>query len=55
VSGRNIHTWTKWIGYDPEQNYAQGYGAGNTEGAFGDVPDFPNVSSYVLGLNVSLR
>ena len=54
VSGRNIYTWKKWIGYDPEQNYAQGFGAGNTEGAFPN-PNFPNVASYVFGLTLSLR
>ncbi|WP_226163520.1 SusC/RagA family TonB-linked outer membrane protein [Hymenobacter terricola] len=55
VSGRNLYTWKKWIGYDPEQNYAQGFGAGNTEGAFGSVPNFPNVASYVFGINLGLR
>jgi TonB-linked SusC/RagA family outer membrane protein len=54
VSGRNLYTWKKWIGYDPEQNYAQGFGAGNTEGAFPN-PNFPNVASYVFGLTLGLR
>ncbi|QKG54432.1 SusC/RagA family TonB-linked outer membrane protein [Hymenobacter sp. BRD67] len=54
VSGRNLYTWTKWIGWDPEQNYAQGYGAGNTEGAFPN-PNFPNVATYVFGVNLTLR
>ncbi|MCC3153222.1 TonB-dependent receptor [Hymenobacter sp. BT770] len=54
VSGRNIYTWKKWIGYDPEQNYGQGYGAGNTEGQFAE-PNFPNVASFVFGVNLGLR
>ena len=54
VSGRNLYTWKKWIGYDPEQNYGQGFGAGNTEGQFAD-PNFPNVASYVFGINLGLR
>ncbi|GAB3855151.1 TonB-dependent receptor [Hymenobacter terrigena] len=54
VSGRNIYTWKKWIGYDPEQDYGQGFGAGNTEGQFAN-PNFPNVASYVFGVNLNLR
>jgi TonB-linked SusC/RagA family outer membrane protein len=50
VSGRNLYTWTKWVGWDPEQNYAIGSGTGN-----GGVTNFPNVRTFVAGLNVSLR
>ncbi|HEX8506607.1 MAG TPA: TonB-dependent receptor [Hymenobacter sp.] len=53
VSGRNIYTWTKWIGWDPEQNYSQGNGTG--DGAVDGVPNFPNVASYVFGLSLGLR
>ncbi|WP_426492685.1 SusC/RagA family TonB-linked outer membrane protein [Hymenobacter sp. 102] len=52
ASGRNLYTWTKWVGYDPEQNYTLGNGTGNVDGG---TPNFPNSASYVLGLNVTLR
>jgi TonB-linked SusC/RagA family outer membrane protein len=52
VSGRNLYTWTKWIGYDPEQNYTLGNGTGNVDGG---TPNFPNTATYVLGLNVTLQ
>jgi TonB-linked SusC/RagA family outer membrane protein len=54
VSGRNLYTWTDWIGWDPEQNYTQGNGAGSNIPA-GAGPNFPLVRSYVFGLNIGLR
>jgi TonB-linked SusC/RagA family outer membrane protein len=39
VSGKNLYTWTKWTGYDPE--------AGTTLGGF------PMLRSYVFGLNIA--
>jgi TonB-linked SusC/RagA family outer membrane protein len=50
VSGRNLYTWTKWVGWDPEQTYDIGSGTGN-----GGTTNFPNVRTFVAGLNVSLR
>jgi TonB-linked SusC/RagA family outer membrane protein len=50
VSGRNLYTWTPWVGWDPEQTYDIGSGTGN-----GGVTNFPNVRTFVAGLNVSLR
>ncbi|WP_233254143.1 SusC/RagA family TonB-linked outer membrane protein [Hymenobacter sedentarius] len=49
VSGRNLYTWTKWVGWDPEQGYTVGNGTGN------GGTNFPNVRSIVGGLSVSLR
>jgi hypothetical protein len=54
VSGRNLYTWTPWVGWDPEQNYAQGSGAGDASTNGGTV-NFPNVRTIVAGLNISLR
>ncbi|UOQ65465.1 hypothetical protein [Hymenobacter volaticus] len=31
VSGRNLYTWTNWIGWDPEQTYTLGNGTGNID------------------------
>ncbi|GGE96244.1 SusC/RagA family TonB-linked outer membrane protein [Hymenobacter cavernae] len=31
VSGRNLYTWTKWVGWDPEQTYTLGNGTGNID------------------------
>jgi hypothetical protein len=59
ASGRNLHTWTKWIGWDPEQTYyTRGSGnSGNNQAAF--AADFSNnypvTRTIVLGLNVSLK
>ena len=59
ASGRNLHTWTKWIGWDPEQTYyTRGSGnSGNNQAAF--AADFNNnypvTRTIVLGLNVSLK
>ncbi len=54
VSGRNLYTWTPWVGWDPEQNYALGSGAGQASTNGGTV-NFPNVRTFVGGLNISLR
>ena len=48
VSGRNLYTWTKWIGWDPENTY---YGRGT-----GDwTNNYPTIRSVILGLNITLR
>ncbi|QIL74686.1 SusC/RagA family TonB-linked outer membrane protein [Hymenobacter sp. HDW8] len=31
VSGRNLYTWTDWVGWDPEQTYTLGNGTGNID------------------------
>jgi len=48
VSGRNLYTWTKWIGWDPENNYS-------TRGSGDWTNNYPTVRSFVLGANISLR
>jgi hypothetical protein len=53
LSGRNLYTWTKWVGWDPEQDYTVGNGTGNVNS--GTTPNFPQVRSIVAGVNVSLR
>ncbi|WP_324675984.1 TonB-dependent receptor [Hymenobacter sp. GOD-10R] len=68
VSGRNLYTWTKWIGWDPEQTYTIGNGTGNIDNPTsllnaptsfspgnGVNPNFPTVRSFVFGLNIGLR
>ena len=49
VSGRNIHTFTDWFGYDPESN------ANYANESSQRFLNYPNVSTYVLGVNLSLR
>ena len=47
VTGRNLYTWTDWIGWDPESD--QSYrGSGNW------TNNYPVVRTFSLGLNVSL-
>ncbi len=47
VSGRNLHTFTDWIGWDPE---ARDIGRGSTDWEV----NYPSVSSYIFGVNVTL-
>lgn len=46
ASGRNLYTWTNWIGWDPETRQ-DGRGSGNWES------NYPYTRSYVFGLNVT--
>ena len=48
VSGRNLYTWTKWIGWDPENTY---YGRGTSDW----TNNYPTIRSVILGLNITLR
>jgi len=48
ASGRNLHTFTNWIGWDPENNYS-------TRGSGDWTNNYPLTRTFVLGLNVSLR
>jgi len=48
ASGRNLHTFTKWVGWDPENNYS-------TRGSGDWVNNYPITRTFVFGLNVSLR
>ena len=67
ASGRNLHTFTKWIGWDPEAvQYQRGtaasfnstvdaYQRGNS-GSMGSWEDnYPLTRSFVFGANISLR
>lgn len=47
VSGRNIHTWTPWLGWDPEGMYQSL--------PLGTYNNYPQVASYVVGLNFTLK
>jgi TonB-linked SusC/RagA family outer membrane protein len=69
VSGRNLHTFTNWIGWDPEaQQLQRGYGSsvsgsaveeqlqrGITNASNSWVNNYPLTKSFVFGLNVTLR
>lgn len=46
ASGRNLVTWTNWIGWDPEARDV-------TRGSENDNINYPMVRSYVLGLNLT--
>jgi TonB-linked SusC/RagA family outer membrane protein len=46
VSGRNLYTWTNWLGWDPEARDI-------TRGSQNDDLNYPVVRSYVVGLNVT--
>ena len=53
ISGRNIYTFTNWIGEDPELDMKFDQ-AGSSLPSPEDFP-YPLVASYVFGINLSLR
>lgn len=59
LSGRNLYTFTNWIGWDPESrqiprgnNTKDYYSNGNT--TFYDDSNYPSVRSFVFGINLTL-
>lgn len=48
ASGRNLYTFTKWVGFDPENDF-------NGRGLNDANNNYPLTRTFVLGLNVSLR
>lgn len=48
LSGRNLYTFTNWVGWDPENDFTF---RGNT----GWDNNYPLVRSFILGVNVGLR
>ena len=59
VSGRNLHTFTKWIGWDPEQTfYTRGTSNSNAnQSAFTAdwTNNYPVTRTFVFGVNISLK
>lgn len=48
ASGRNLHTFTNWVGWDPENTYI-------TRGSDGWLNNYPLTRSFVFGANISLK
>jgi len=48
ASGRNLHTFTNWIGWDPENNYS-------FRGSGDWTNNYPLTREIVFGVNVALR
>lgn len=48
ASGRNLHTFTNWIGWDPENNYQQ-------RGISDWANNYPTTRAFVFGANITLR
>ncbi|WP_312187930.1 TonB-dependent receptor [Sphingobacterium sp.] len=46
ASGRNLYTWTNWLGWDPEARDI-------TRGSDNDDINYPMVRTYVLGFNLT--
>lgn len=44
----NLYTWTKWIGWDPENNYGM-------RGSTTWLTNYPEVRSIIIGVNLQLR
>jgi hypothetical protein len=51
VSGRNLVTFTKWVGWDPEANFSRD--AANS--VIDNANSYPLVRSVILGANITLR
>lgn len=50
ASGRNLYTWTNWLGWDPE---ARDVPRGNTVDGANDQLNYPMVRTYIVGLNLT--
>jgi TonB-linked SusC/RagA family outer membrane protein len=48
ASGRNLHTFTKWVGWDPENNYS-------FRGSGDWTNNYPLTRAIVFGANITLR
>lgn len=48
LSGRNLKTYTNWIGWDPENNFS-------TRGSGDWTNNYPQTRTIVLGANISLK
>jgi TonB-linked SusC/RagA family outer membrane protein len=48
ASGRNLYTFTKWVGWDPENNYS-------SRGSGDWTNNYPNTRTIVFGMNISLQ
>lgn len=48
ASGKNLHTFTNWVGWDPEDNYS-------SRGSGDWTNNYPMTRSFVLGVNISLK
>lgn len=54
TSGRNLYTFTKWIGWDPESTYYT-RGGGAADGSVDYTTNYPVTRTFTLGVNVSLK
>jgi hypothetical protein len=48
MSGRNLKTFTNWIGWDPEASYS-------TRGSGDWTNNYPQTRTIILGANISLK
>ncbi len=54
VSGRNLYTFTDWIGWDPEErSYERGHSDSNDSSINWEI-NYPSVRTIVCGINVTL-
>jgi hypothetical protein len=49
VAGRNLHTWTRYTGFDPEALSNQAFAAAR----WGDQGALPQLSQFLVSLNVT--
>lgn len=51
VSGRNLHTFTNWFGWDPEMNY---YSRGSSDSSGSWETNYPPIKTISFGINLTL-
>jgi hypothetical protein len=49
VAGRNLHTWTKYTGFDPEGLSTSAFGASR----WGDQGAIPQLAQFLTTINVT--
>lgn len=55
VSGRNLATFTKWVGWDPEVDYDRTIVTTPTPATLNSLGSYPLVRSFIIGANIKLK
>jgi hypothetical protein len=48
MSARNLHTWTRYTGLDPESSLAASNGTGSNSGNALDQSEFPQLAQFLV-------
>ncbi len=53
ISARNLHTWTRYTGLDPEETLAASNGTGSNSGNALDQSEFPQLAQFIVTFRLS--